>query len=232
MRTPTIAGAFVCLAAGLAGCGGGGTDAPVARAPTPAPQTAAARSALADPASPVAPVKRFWSYAQQGAVPAVLEAYDPRVVAAVGLDNFAAALASQQGAVAVLKLNILDVQSVAGGRLVLAEALPKLGAKNKYSFFLRREKGRWRIAYDSFMVAALPASVAARVQASARPGSGTAAGAKAADRVLAAYRVAALTVPKPSGKALTKSRAGKQSATTSPTATNNRLPSSSATPGG
>lgn len=210
MRPITFSGALACLAAALVGCGGmGGSHASVVRPPRPAPQSAEVRRQLGDPASPASVVNRFWTYVQQGAVPAVLDVYDPRSVAGAGLDNFAGTLAGQQQATAGLKLNVVEVQPVARDRIVLTEALPRLGATSKFTFFLRREEGKWRIAYDSFLAVALPASVTARAPAGAKPGTGE----KAANAVLSGYRVAGLTPPKQKTKKKRKKKSAPAPAT-------------------
>jgi len=228
MRVLFVARVLACLVALLViGCGGsgGGTDAPVARAPKPGVQTSAARAALTDRTSPAAAVRRFWTYVQQGAVPAVLDVYDAKVVSATGLDNFAAALAGQQQAAAGLKLNVLDVQSVARGRLVLVEGLPVVGLKSSYSFFLRRAAGRWKIAYDSFVASALPASINARAQAAAGSESATPAGVKAAEAALSAYRIAGLQeAVKTARRAAASSSTAKKKAASTPSAAATRPP--------
>ena len=205
-----FSGALACLAAALVGCGGnGGSDASVVRPPRPAPQSAEVRRQLGDPASPAGVVNRFWTYVQQGAVPAVLDVYDPRSVAGAGLDNFAGALAGQQQVTAGLKLNVVEVQSVDRNRIVVTEALPRLGAKSKYTFFLRRSKGKWQIAYDTFVAVALPASVTARVPAGAKRGTGE----KVANAVLTGYRVAGLTASKQKAKKKRKKKSAPAPAT-------------------
>ena len=199
-QIPGAAPAALCGTAAvlaLAGCGGDSGVEPAA-APKAATPSAQAQRQLADPRSPASAVKRFWDSIQNGALPLSLSLYEPRVVSAVGIAAFAGMLSDQRAASADTRLNILRVEDVAEGRLVTAEAVPKVGAKTRHSFFLRRARGegpaRWRIVYDTLSAAGIQSYVQTQTQRSIDPTSVPGRKAIAAgDQAAATYRQAALT---------------------------------------
>ena len=188
-----------CTAAAflLGGCGGDSGVEP-ATAPKPSTPSAQVQRQLDDPRSPASTVKRFWDSMQNGALPLSLSLYEPRVVSAVGIATFAGMLADQRATYAETRLNILRVEDAANGRLVSAEAVPKVGLKTRHSFFLRRAgntgAGRWRILYDTLSAAGIQSFVQTQIQRSVDPAAVPGRKAIAAgDQAAATYRNASLS---------------------------------------
>lgn len=138
---------------------------------------------------------RYWQSIQREALPLSLSLYSPKVVESVGLANFAGMLAAQRAAVRGMRLSIIGTESVANGRLVTAEALPKTGPKIEHTFFLRRTGDRWRVRYDTLAAAGIRQYVQdqaqRRVNANA-PRPSTRA-VEAGDLALDAYRLSSLS---------------------------------------
>ncbi|MBW3609796.1 MAG: hypothetical protein KY463_15965, partial [Actinobacteria bacterium] len=114
----------------LAGCGGDSGVAPATN-PKAATPSASAQRQLDDPRSPASTVMRFWDSIRHGALPLSLSLYEPRVVSAAGIATFAGMLQDQRAASVDTRLNVLGVEDVAGGRLVAAETVPKVGSKTR-----------------------------------------------------------------------------------------------------
>ena len=175
----------------LSGCGGGD---PEPERPVAARPSAEVREALRDPESNVSVVRTFWRFMQAGALPSALEQYDARVVRETGAGNFAGMLAAQQPALNDIRINPLTVEPAPDGVLVTAESVPRVGAKQKYSFYMRRRGDRWRIVYDTLSASALQSFVQQTVQRSIAPNSETPSGRalKAGDDAVATFRSVAL----------------------------------------
>lgn len=180
------------------GCADGDSGVEPVAKPRAAQPSVAARRALADPGSAATVVARYWRSVQREALPLTLSLYARKVVEAVGLANFAGMLAAQRAAVRDVRLNILAIETFGEGRLVMAEALPKTGAKVEHTFFLRRQDDRWRVLYDTLTAAAIGQYVQDQTQrsisaAATRPSTRA---VNAGDRALQAYRQSALSPPR------------------------------------
>lgn len=184
------------LGIALVGCGAASGVEP-AGSPKAATPSAEARRQLDNPRSAASTVVRFWSSIQDGALPLSLSLYEPRVVSAVGIATFAGMLDDQRATAKDARLNVLRVNEVAGGRLIRAETVPKVGAKARHSFFLRRvgteQPDRWRIVYDTLSAAGIQSYVQSQTQRAIDPSSAPGRTAlSAADRAVETYRRASL----------------------------------------
>jgi hypothetical protein len=133
---------------------------------------------------------QYWQSIQRQALASSLSLYAPRVVAAIGLSTFAGLLAKERDTARAARLNIIGIETVAGGRLVTAEMLPTVGAKVVHTFFLRRPMKRWRIMYDTVLAQAIRSYVQGLVQRgidryAARP---SVRAVRAGNRAIEAYR--------------------------------------------
>lgn len=185
----------LCALGFVIGCGGGDAGVePVAKpkAATPSPE---ARRAVANPSSAANVVVRYWRSIQREALPVSLSLYTGPVVDAVGLSNFAGMLAAQRSATVNVRLNVLSIQTVAGGTLVTAEALPKTGAKVEHSFFLRRQENGWRLLYDTLAAAGIRQYVQDQTQRGINPNAPAPSGraVRAGDQALNTYRQSSLS---------------------------------------
>jgi hypothetical protein len=198
----------------LAGCGGDKSVEP-AQPAKPSEPSAAAKEALEDPESAASTVVTYWRYLENGALPAALALYDPRVTQSVGVATWGGMLAGQQQQAAELELNVLDIEEIAGGTLVLAELVPDVGAKSPASFFLRQTRGRWLIVYDTFSAGGLVSFAQQYEQRQVEPYAEELSGRAltAGDRVAAAYRTAALTPPRRGAGATATAPAGTEDET-------------------
>ncbi len=165
-------------------------------APPPAklqPQSEAAKASLRRPTSAAATVIDFWRYVGTGALLPAQALYDEEVAAAVG-EYFGAALAAQHPTASGLELHVYDVERTSQGTIVYAEALAGDGNKGQWSFFLRREAGRWRLVYDSFTAGAINFYVQQQVQRRIDPKAKTPSpeALDRAERVVTRFREAAL----------------------------------------
>lgn len=178
----------------LAGACGGGSGGVSSEPPTPARPSAEVSAALRDPGSSPSAVRTFWRFLSIGALPGALEQYDERVVREVGIGTFAGMLANQQATLASTRLNPLTIENIAGGKLIVVESLPKVGAKTRYSFFLRKRQGEWRIVYDTLSANGLQSFVQQSVQRGIDPSAErpAARSTKAGDDAVQIYRAVAL----------------------------------------
>ena len=156
---------LVALAGAVGGCGGGDDDdEPQDRRAPGAQPSAEVRAALGDPESSVVAVREFFQDLQDGALVSAIGRYEPAVVRAVGVDDFAGMIATRQGVLAGVRLTPFEVEEVAGGEQVKAEGVTPAGDRTRYAFFLREVDGEWRIVYDSFSAFGLVTYVQGRAQ--------------------------------------------------------------------
>lgn len=195
-RSTISAAAFFCGLGMATGCGGGDSGVEPVTKPTASRPSAEVRRAVADPGSAAAVVVQYWQSIQREALPLSLSLYAPRVVNAVGLSNFAGMLAAQRATVRDVRLNIIGIQTAAGGRLITAEALPETGAKVHHSFFLRKQQNRWRVLYDTVAAAAIRPYVQDQIQRAidSNAGQPSTRAVRAGDRALEAYRQSSLSL--------------------------------------
>ena len=186
-RARRATAATALLAALVAGCNGAGDDEKSSKkADTTAAGAARGESALARRGSPGAAVLALWDYLQIGAVPAAVLSYDPSVRRAVGVADLAGALSDQEAEVRLHRPRVVSARRTPAGTLVVLEAKgPE--RRLKYSYFLRRTRGEWRVVYDSLLHSGLKAYVAGRAQNDLTPApepspAARAAGAEAASR--------------------------------------------------
>jgi hypothetical protein len=201
-RSTISAAAFLCVLGIATGCGGGDSGVEPVTKPMAARPSAEARRAVADPGSAASVVIRYWQSIQREALPLSLSLYAPRVVDAVGLSNFAGMLAAQRATVRDVRLNIVGIQTAAGGRLVTAEALPETGAKVDHSFFLRKQGNRWRVLYDTVAAAAIRPYVQDQIQRAINSNAAqpSTRAVQAGDRALDAYRRSSLSLARGSAR--------------------------------
>lgn len=162
----SLVAAAVLVAIAVSGCGGGDDGAgesasaqePVSVLPTD--PTAAARQAVRDRDSAATAVLELWSDLKTGAVPVAVLAYHPDVTDSVGASPLAAALAALQGTVAPYEARIIDLEATRVGSLVLVRAVAKNAPAIEHAYLLRREGGRWRVAYDTLVGRNIEALVA------------------------------------------------------------------------
>lgn len=162
----SLVAAAVLVSIAVSGCGGGDDGAgesasaqePVSVLPTD--PTAAAREAARDRDSAASAVLELWNDLKTGAVPVAVLAYHPDVTDSVGASPLAAALAALQGTVAPYEARIIDIEPTRVGSLVLVRAVAKNAPAVEHAYVLRREGGRWRVAYDTLVGRNIEALVA------------------------------------------------------------------------
>jgi hypothetical protein len=197
LKAVPLVGCLSLLCVVSVGCGSSlesATESQAAPPTQPSPQSAEAKAALRDSDSAASTVVAFWRYVGAGALPAAHELYDDRVAAVVG-EGLAGGLAIQQAAAAAMELRVYDVESVAQGVLVLAEAFPEDAPRSEWSFFLKPNGRHWRIIYDTFTASGLASYAQQQVQRRIDPEARTfsAEALDAGDRAKARFRKAALT---------------------------------------
>ena len=136
----------------------------------------------------------FWRYVGDGALHGSLAQYDRDIVRELGNTDLSGAWALQQPTAAATSLHVVEIQSVAGGTSVSTEGIPPSGPKARWSFFLQREGGEWKIVYDTFTAAALGNYVQTQVQRRIDPVAEEPSpeALAAADRAVARFRAVAL----------------------------------------
>jgi hypothetical protein len=104
-------------------------------------------------------------------MPAAFLLYSQDVTKPLGPGRFGGMMVTQQGNVAALRLNVVNVEKISRGTAVFAETIPAVGPKTNVTFFLMRHGGRWQIVYDSFSAVAFGSFVQDQVQGRIAPGA-------------------------------------------------------------
>jgi hypothetical protein len=192
MRTGLLAVIVAGAVFAISGCGRNLDDAKVATADLTAQQKRLARAgeAFAQPGSAALAVTRFIADVADGAGPAVFDAYDPLVSKAVGKANALGALDSMTDLTRSTLPAVLRTRRTPDGELVVVRLMRTAGGDKDYSFLMRRESGRWRIAYDGIFAEALAAYVLTATASD--PAKPSLEARRAARRAVSALRLAAL----------------------------------------
>lgn len=126
---------------------------------------------------------------RDGAGPAVVPAYDGRILERVGISNVIGALESVRQITQQTTPVVVRQRRATYGELVVVRLLRSEGKDSNHAFVLRRQGGRWVIAYDSLLAEGLQAYVpGARSKDPAKPSR---AAIKAAARAVTALKLAA-----------------------------------------
>jgi len=138
---------------------------------------------------------------RDGAGPVLLPAYDSRITQRIGTSNMIGALESVRQAVQQTTPGVARQRSAMSGELVTLRLRREEGKNIMSSFLLRRQGGKWIIAYDSLLAEGLRAYVQTdRANDPAKPST---AAVKAAARAVLDLKLAArspLTKSKPKAK--------------------------------
>ncbi len=134
----------------------------------------------------------YYRFIQGGALPAALSLYDPRVIRNIDLAVLSGALAAQKAQLEDARLNVLDVESTADGRLVTLEILRDVGAKSRHTFFFRRIRGQWKLVYDTLSAEAIQVFARSRAQLRAGETDPSPESVAAGEEAVSEYRRVAL----------------------------------------
>ena len=185
----------------LGGCGGSGSDQMVRSGSTPVEQKADGTLSNNPPPLTLEDVERqpagspertimqviFW--AQWGNLPAVIEGYDDRIIATLGVTPITAAFDHLRPELLTSRPRVVATRASSGGRFVSLELASTRGAPVREGFLMFRRDGVWRIVYDTLLERATEAATIAQL-APGDPTPGTAArrsGARAAQLYRSAY---------------------------------------------
>jgi len=139
----------------------------------------------------------FFFYAQWGSGPALGDAFDPRIVNAIGSLNLSGAWLANRTMLLSVTPHITGTRVTRAGTVVLVQLLSQTAAPQPESFLFAHRGAAWRLAYDSLTDAFLASFVQSVVQ-SAKDPTGTAAlpaAVAAGQRADREYR--RLTLPQP-----------------------------------
>lgn len=191
-----ISGSLIAIGAAavfaIVGCGNEARDSAATAEsdrPPSAKQLSASRAATRN-RSAGAVVMALIEDVRDGAGPAVLPLYDPRIPARVGAGNVLGALEVMTDMTQGMRPIVVRRRSGRAGELVVLRLLRADGIDSRYSFLLRRQDGRWAIVYDSFLAEALQSYVVS--SRSPDPAKPSPAAGRAAVRAVSALRLAAL----------------------------------------
>jgi hypothetical protein len=190
--------AIVAAAALLAGCGGdGGSDRMVRTGKSEAKVGPDGRlTSNPDPltlkdlarfkaGSPDKALMELLFWTQWGNLPSVVDAYDPRIVAAMGVSGITGAYSWLRPQVSTSKARVIQRRRHGSTVFLGVEFLTKDGPVRE-SFLLRRRGGQWRILYDTLLERALKGYTETRVSGGAlKPGH---AAVRAGERAAQRYR--------------------------------------------
>lgn len=148
-----------------------------------------ASEALAKNGSAAAAALTLVRDVRDGAGPVVLPAYDSRIPGRLGVSTVIGALETVRQITQPTTPVVVRQRRTMSGVLVVLRLLRPEGDDNTYSYFLRRQGGRWVIAYDGLLAEGLQSYVqAARANGAAKPSR---AAVKAGARAVAELKLAA-----------------------------------------
>lgn len=196
-RSPAVALAVLAVAA--TGCSDGEDTTQRSTGAEPATSSSVsgggdeahrqASKALAKDGSAPAAVLTLVRDVRDGAGPIVLPAYDSRIPQRVGASNVIGALDTVRQIAQGSEPVIVRERRATTGQLVVVRLLREGAADPTYSFLVRREAGRWLIAYDGLLAEALQSYVQNR--RAANPGKPTKADVDAGAQAVTELKLAA-----------------------------------------
>jgi len=102
----------------------------------------------------------FW--AQWGNLPAVVDAYDSRVSATLGVSKVTGGYDYLRPELLTSQVRITATRDSGSGEFVSVELATPRGAPIQDGFLMRRRDGKWRVAYDTLLERAIEAYTVAR----------------------------------------------------------------------
>lgn len=133
-----------------------------------------------------ATVLRILFWAQWGNLPALVDAYDRRVVQRVGASEFTGAFAWLRPRLSSTRFRLLSARRSGDNVFVGLELATTDAAPTREGFVTRRVDGRWRVVYDTLLDQGLKGYVASITATS--PRAPNAKALRAGEKAAQAYR--------------------------------------------
>lgn len=202
--TPYVVVPLSCVALAAAGCSREQDSSAGATDNAPPPSTTAASTTTAD-GSDASQIKTGKALAKEGSAaataltlvrdvrdgagPILLPAYDSRILERVGVSNVIGALESVRQITQLTTPVLVRERRATHGQLVVLRLLRQEGEDRNYAFLLRRQGGRWVVAYDSLLAEGVRAYVQGATAKD--PGKPSKSAIKAGERAVSELKLAA-----------------------------------------